>query len=77
MLKGNNARANMRFTDIDPDQAIIKQFIPFCARQLGMTDLPEIEIFDNPEMVREIEMYVSENWCACDSRYTCRDHLQM
>ena len=45
-----------------------------------MTDLFEeygYEIFDNPEMVREIEMYVSENWCACDSRYTCRDHLQM
>ena len=51
----------MRFTDIDPDQAIIKQFIPFCARQLGMTDLPEIEIFDNPEFSMTIKAFANYN----------------
>lgn len=61
MPSGNNVRGNMRFRDIDPDQAIIKQFIPFCAKQMGMKDLPKIMIFDNPEFSMEIKAFANYN----------------
>jgi Zn-dependent peptidase ImmA (M78 family) len=51
----------MRFSDIDPDQAIIKEFIPFCAKQMGMSDLPEIMISDNPEFSMAIKAFANYN----------------
>ena len=34
------------------------------------------DLFDNPSLVRDIELQVSEVSCECDGFYICSDHTQ-
>jgi hypothetical protein len=34
------------------------------------------DYFEDYSLIKEVEGYVSENSCPCDSSYTCREHLQ-
>jgi len=34
------------------------------------------DLFDNPSLVRDIELQVSEVSCECDGFYICSEHTQ-